>query len=796
MLQMKTLGRALLKDIRINVLIVILLALGLSVNTTVFSIVNGLLLKPLPFAEPDKLVFINESKPPDLPKFSVASGNFLDWQAQNTSFESLAAISENRFNLVEGNTPESVTGIQATASFWSTLRVKPALGRAFTEEEDQPGKPEVVIISNRLWVRRFGSDPNILGRAITVNAKKRTVIGVMPEVSLPDPETDIWMPIEFNAEARANHGGHTLAAIGRLKPNTSVDQALTDLKRIARQLEVSYPDSNQGWSVLVTPLREEMVGEFRQALLVLWGAVGFVLLIACANIANLLLGRSLSRQHDFAVRIALGATRFQIARQVLAETVVLALVGGIGGLMLARWGVHALLSAVNQPILTQRIRIEPTVFAFTAVLSVVTGIVFGLFPAIQLSRTEPNEYLKDASRGSSAGPGRRRLRSALVVAEVSLSLVLLIGAGLTIRSFLKLSHVNPGFNPANVLTVELTLPDLKYEKPDQRRQFVDAVLPEIANLPGVTFAGVTQVLPFTGNYVLAVLFEGRPPAKPSDVPSTNYYAVSPDYFRAMGIPLKRGRYFTSADRQGAGRVAVVSESFVARFYPNEDALGKRIHITNGPQTWREIVGIVGDTKQSGLDQKSPEQAYEPIAQVPFSFMTFVVKTAGNPMSLAHSVEQRIQHVDPEQPVTMMRPMQQILDQSIADSKTGMWLFATFGTIALLMATTGLYGVMAYSVTQQTREIGVRMALGAGRARVLRLVIRNGMILTSVGLLIGLAGSLALTQLMHDFLYETSPTDPMIFAGIALTLAVISLLACYIPAWRASRVDPVIALRHE
>jgi putative ABC transport system permease protein len=793
---MKNLGRALIGDLRINILIVLMLALGLSVNTTVFSVVNGLLLKPLPFVEPETLVFINETKIPDLPKFAVASGNFLDWREQNTAFESMGALSPDRFNLIEGTNPESLSGVHASASFWSTMRVQPVLGRTFSEEEDQPGMPEVVLISNRLWVRRFGSDPNILGRAINVNAKSRTVIGIMPDRIFPDAELDIWLPIEFDARARSNHGGHNLVALGRLKANASIEQASEDLKRIARQLESSYPDSNQGWSILLTPVREDAVGGVRQPLLVLWGAVVFVLLIACANIANLLLARSLSRQRDVAVRLALGATRFQIMRELLAEAIALALLGGTAGLVLARWGVHAIVAMFNQPLLGEVIQIEPTVFLFTAGLSVVTGIVFGLIPAIQLSRTDLNECLKEGTRSASGSRSRRRLRSALVVAEVSLSLVLLIGAGLAIRSFLKLSNVNPGFNPTNVLTVELNLPDLKYDNDDQRRQFLDGVLPEIASLPGVTSAGVTHVLPFTGDYVLGVFFEGRPPAKPSEVPSINYYAVSPDYFQAMGIPLKRGRTFTTEDRKGAGRVVIVSETFISRFFPNEDPIGKRIHVTQGPQTWREIVGVVGDTKQYGLDKQSPAQVYEPMAQMPFSFMTFVVKTTSNPMALGRSIEQRIQRVDPEQPVTMVRPMQQILDQSIANSRTGMMLLSVFGAVALLMAATGLYGVMAYSVTQRTREIGLRMALGAERGRVLRLVIGHGMLLTSIGLVLGLAGSFLLTRLLHEFLYETSPTDPAVFAGISLTLAGISLLACYIPAWRASKVEPVIALRHE
>jgi putative ABC transport system permease protein len=530
--------------------------------------------------------------------------------------------------------------------------------------------------------------------------------------------------------------------------------------------------------------------------LVLWGAVGFVLLIACANIANLLLARSLSRQRDVAIRLALGATRFHITRQVLVEAVVLALMGGVVGLLLARWGVHFVVAMLNQPMLTQRVALDPVVFLFTAGLAVSTGIVFGLVPALQLSKTELNECLKEGTRGSSGGHARRRIRSALVIAEVSLSLVLLIGAGLTIRSFIKLSSVNPGFDPSNVLTVEVTLPDQKYQDDDKQRRFVDSVLPEIASLPGVTFAGATHVLPFTGNFVLAVYFEGRPPAKPSETPSINYYSVSQNYFQAMGIPLKRGRFFTSEDRKGTERVVVVSESFALRFFPNEDAIGKRIHVSNGPQTWREIVGIVGDTKQDGLDKTSFPQVYEPFAQKPFSYMTFVVKTRSNPMASAHVIEQRIQRVDSEQPVTTMRPLQEIVDQSIADSRTGMLLLSVFGAIALLMAATGLYGVMAYSVSQRTREIGLRMALGAQRGRVLTLVISHGMLLTAIGLVIGLAASVALTRLLNDFLFQTSATDPATFAGISFVLTSISLLACWLPAWRASKVDPVVALRHE
>lgn len=784
------------KDLRINILIVITLALGLGVNSTVFSAVNGFLLKSLPFKDPGRLVFIQESKPPDLPEFAVASGNFLDWQKQNTTFESMGVLDGGRFNLFEGGVPESLSGVRSTSSLRPMLGMRTALGRDFTPEEDQEGKSDVVLISHKLWARRFSSDPNILGRSVRIDGRPVTIIGVMPDAQLPFLESDLWMPIAFGAKDKENHGGHNLAAIGRLKPNVPINDALNDLKQIARQLETAYPESNQGWTVLLKPMRQAFVADIQAEILLLWGAVGFVLLIACANIANLLLARSVARQRDVAVRLALGATRFRIAKQLLLESIVLAIIGGVAGLLIAFLGVHAVVTMAADPMASSFVHIDLTVVLFSGLLSIATGVLFGLTPAVELSKTDLNESLKEGSRGASAGGARQRLRSVLVVAEIALSLVLLIGAGLMVRSFTRLTHVNPGFNTSNALAVELTLPDKKYSEPDARRRFIDSALQEISTAPGVTAVGATHVLPFTGDYVLGVHFEGKPAAKPSDVPSANYYAVSPDYFKAMGIPVKRGRAFTKSDAAGAPRVAVVSESFAARFFPHEDPIGKRINITNGPETWREIVGIVGDTRQYGLNSAIKSQMYEPLAQQPFPFMTFVVKTSGSPAALARTVEARIQNVDHEQPVTISRTLQEIVDQSIVGDRIMMTLLSVFAGIALLMAATGLYGVMAYAVTQRTREIGLRMALGAEQARVLRLVIRQGMVLTCAGLFIGLAGAFAVTRFMESALYNTKPTDAPTFAGISVILASVSLLACYIPARRAARVDPVIALRHE
>jgi putative ABC transport system permease protein len=793
---MKNLVRTLLKDFRINLLVVVTLALGLGVNTTVFSAVNGFLLKSLPFKDAGRLVFIQESKPPDLPEFAVAPGNFLVWQKQNTTFESMGALEEGRFSLLGDGAPVSLSGVRSSASLRQMLGMRTELGREFTAEEDQEGKSDVVLISHQLWVRRFGSDPNIVGKTVNLDARPFTVIGVMPDAQLPFLETDLWMPIAFDARERENHGGHHVAAIGRLKPAVSIDDALKDLKQIARQLETAYPDSNQGWTVLLRPIRRALVGDLQTSILLLWGAVGFVLLIACANIANLLLARSVARHRDVAIQLALGATRYRIVRRLLLESIALALLGGIAGSVLAYWGVRGIVALAADSMTTSFVRIDPMVVMFTALLSVATGVLFGMTPALQLSKTDLNESLKEGARNASSGHGRQRLRSALVVAEIALSLVLLIGAGLVIRSFLKLTHVNPGFNTRNVLTVELTLPDKKYPGPDAQRRFVDNALRDISSVPGATAVGVTHVLPFTGDYVLAIFFEGKPPAKPSDVPSANYYAVSPDYFTVMGIPVKRGRAFTKQDGEGTPRVAIVSESFAARFFPNEDALGKRINITNGPQTWRQVVGIVGNTKQYGLNRQPPAQMYEPILQKPFPFMTFVVKTTGSPMALSRAVEMRIQNVDRDQPVIKMRPLQQIVERSIVGDQIMMILMTIFGCIALLMAATGLYGVMAYSVTQRTREIGLRMALGAEHTRVLKLVIGQGMVLTSVGIVLGLTGAFMLTRFLQSQLYDTKPTDTLTFVGIPAFLVLVSMIACYIPARRASRVDPAVALRHE
>lgn len=779
------------RDIRVSIVILCTLALGISANTAVFSTVHGVLLKPLPMPNADRLVLINETRLPEFPEFPTASGNFLAWQQQSASFENMAALVNQRLTLLEEGKPESLEGALVTASFFPTVGIKLVLGRVFSPDEDHPGKSDVVVVSARLWARRFRSDPNIIGRVVNIDSRLRSVIGVAA-IDLED--TDLWVPMAFDVAAQDNHGGHDLITFGLLKRGTSIEAAATDLKGIARQLEASHPDTNQGWSVLLTPMRELVVGDVRPMLLLLWGVVSLVLLIMCANIANLLLIRSISRRRDVAIRLAIGATRLQIMRQLLAESVSLALVGGGAGILLA-YGEIRLLNTFGGDVLPSTVHLQLIDWVFTAVISVVTGILFGLIPAIESTKPDLTESLKDGSRSASIGLRRRRLRSALVVAEVSLSLVLLIGAGLMVRSFLKLSFVNPGFNAENVLLAELTLPE-KYPQPDDARRFIDRTLEEISTLPGVTAAAVSHVPPFRGGDVRGVLFEGQPAPAHDEFLTVSHAAVSPEYFDAMEIPLKRGRVFTKQDRAGSTRVTIVSETFAARFFPGEEAIGKRISPTVGTESFREIVGIVGDTKRYGLAAETMEQVYEPIDQIPFPYMTFVVKTSTNPMLLAQGIESRIQSVDRDQPVVALRPLHQMVEESKTPSRITMLCLAVFAGVALLIAATGLYGVIAYSVSQRAREIGLRMALGADRTHLLQLVLREGVFLTAVGLVVGVSGAYGLTRLLQAWLFQTSATDPATYVGISAILAVVSLLACYVPARRALGVDPVVALRSE
>ena len=789
--------RMLLKNPGFAAVAVIALALGIGANTAIFSVVNTILLRSLPYDDPDRLIVVKENKLPQFPEFSVSPGNFLDWQKQNASFEKLAAVQGSSYNLVTSDAePERLDGARVSAGLFEMLGVKPVQGRTFLEEEDQPGHQNVVVLSSNLWKRRFGSDPNIIGQSITMSAASYTIIGIMPpSFQFPDRDIDLWTPIAFTAAQAQQHGSHYVAVIGRLKPGVTTEQARTEMSGIAARLAEQYPNSNAGWSTIVVPMQQFEVRDIKPALLVLLGAVALVLLIACANVANLLLARSTARQKEIAIRTALGASRSRVVRQLLTESVLLAVVGGGAGLLLAAWGTRSLLALAPEDLpRVKDVALDGRVLGFTLLVTLITGIVFGLVPALQASRPNLNETLKEGGRGTTGG--HHRIRSSLVITEVALALVLLVGAGLLIRSFIRLQQVNPGFNTKNAMSANVALPGRKYPNSDQYLSFFTQLMEKIAALPGVVAVGATQSLPIQGDYLVGFNIQGRPPDPPGEDKSTNYYAVTPDYFKAMGIPLLRGRLFTEQDSKNAPRVAVINETMARTYFSDEDPIGKGINLSQGREGFREIVGIVGDVKQYGLAQPTTLQTYEPYLQMPFSAVTLIVRTEGNPAALSGSIRSEVLALDKEQPVSRIRTLDQIISGSVQQQRFTMLLLGVFAAVALILAAVGLYGVMSYAVTQRTHEIGIRMALGANTGNVLRLVVGHGMLLALIGVFIGLGGAFAFTRLMSKLLFAVSTTDPVTFAGISVLLTGVALVACLVPARRATKVDPMVALRHE
>ncbi|HXU39692.1 MAG TPA: ABC transporter permease [Blastocatellia bacterium] len=788
--------RMLLKNPGFAVVAIIALALGIGANAAIFSVVNTVLLRSLPYPDPDRLMVLRETKLPQFPEFSISPGNFLDWQKQNTVFEKLAAIQSSAYNFTSDATdPERLRGARVSAGLFEMLGATPARGRTFRDDEDQPGQ-NLAILSSALWKRRFSADPNIVGQSILLSATSYTVIGVMPpSFQFPDRDTELWTPIGFSAAQAQQHGAHYLSVIGRLNPGVTLAQAGAEMSAIAGRLAEQYSGSNAGWDVNIVPMQEYDVRDIKPALLILLGAVALVLLIACANVANLLLARATARQKEIAIRTALGASRWRVVRQLLTESVLLALAGGAVGLLLALWGTDLLLALAPEDLpRVKDVALDGRVIAFTLSVTLLTGIIFGLAPAWQASRPNLNETLKEGGRGTTGG--HHRVRGSLVVTEVALALVLLVGAGLLIRSFYRLQQVNPGFNTKNAMAVTVSLPGKKYAQPDQLAAFYTQLIEKVASLPGVVATGASQTLPIQGDYLLGFNIQGRPPAAPGEDKSTNYYAVTPDYFKSMGIPLIRGRVFTDQDRKDSPRVAIINEEMAKRYFPDEDPIGKGINVTNGPETFREIVGIVGDVKQYGLAQPTTLQTYEPFSQNPFSGMTLVVRSENNPAGLTSAIRTQVLSIDKDQPIARTRTLEQLVSDSVAQQRFAMLLLGTFGAVALVLAAVGLYGVMSYAVTQRTHELGIRMALGASTGNVLKLVVGQGMVLALVGVGIGLGAALALTRLMSNLLFATGAADPVTFVGISLLLAGVALGACLVPARRAIKVDPMIALRYE
>ena len=792
--------RILIKHRGFSIVAVLTLALGIGANTAIFSVVNAVLLRGLPFRDTDRLVAIWESNPLN-DHNEVSAANFLDWREQSSVFEHLAALSYASLALTGGDEPERLQAVVVTPAFFSVLRTQPMLGRTFFPEEEKPGAARVVVLSHGLWQRRFSSDLDLIGKTITLNGVDRTVVGVMPpqfELQFPiQRQIDVWLPRIFTPELAASRGSHFLYVFGRLAPGVGMAQAQTEMASLAERLAQQYPKTNTGTTVRLVSLQEQIVGKVRRALLILLGAVGFVLLISSANVANLLLGRAAAREKEIAIRAALGASRFRVVRQLLTEGALLAGVGGALGLLFAFWGIRLIISVSPATIpRLNEVAIDGRVLGFTLAISLLTGMIFGMAPALQASRPNLNESLKEGIRSSATGV-RQRLRSLLVVGEVALALVLLAGAGLLVRSFWRLVRVDPGFNTDHVLALDVALPFAKYPRENQQAAFFRQALERIEALPGVVSAGSTLNLPLGGsNATTGVTPDDRPTPAPSDIPEIDYRLASANYFRTLGIPLRSGREFTDRDAPGSPDVVIVNESLARRFWPDEDAVGKRVTIREDPPTPCVVVGVVGDVRHNRLDAESKPEIYLSYLQKPNDFMEIVVRTAADPSSMVGTLRREIAAVDKDQPIHNVKTMDQILAESVSQPNFNVLLLGVFAAVAVLLAAVGIYGVISFVVTQRTREVGIRIALGARRGDVMKLVMKQGMALAFGGVAIGLAASFALTRLLEGLLFGVGASDPSTFIAITLFLMLVAAVACYLPARRAAHVDPLTALRHE
>jgi putative ABC transport system permease protein len=809
--------RMLVKNPGVTIIVIIALALGIGANTAIFSVVNGVLIRPLPYPESERLIFLNE-KSPVLDEMSISYPNFLDWREHNQTFEKMGVYNRASYNLTGVGEAERIVTGQMSADLFSVLRVNPLHGRLYTNEEDKPGGTPVVLLGYGLWQRRFGGQTSILNQAITLNGKSYTVIGIMPESFLYPSRVEMWVPVgqlsdQPNWKNRGNHPG--LYGVARLKPGATFEQAEADMQNIAANLEKQYPDTNTATRVRLRPLLEIFVVDVRRALWVIFGAVGFVLLIACANIANLLLARATARKKEMAIRTAVGASRWRIARQLLTESVLLSLIGGTIGLFLARWGVDLILYVSPNAIPRSReIGLDWTVLAFTVGISFLTGILFGLIPAIQAGELDVHETLKESGRGTS---GRQWLRSSLVVVEVATTLVLLIGAGLMIRSFYLLQKVNPGFSHEHLTSFSVSLPQKKYANEEARSSFYNRLLENIRALPGVESAAAASGLPLGNNgWQTSFVIDGQPAPPREQIPLMEACLVTPDYFKAMNIPVLRGRVFNDRDdrshlagkdlsklnenqRSMAGvNKIVIDEEFAKRHWPDEDPVGKRVKLgTAADAPSLEVLGVVGRVKMESLNQNSNRvQGYFVFNQNPSGGMTVIIKGASDPNQLISSIRGAVKSIDPDQPIYSPRTMDEIRAESVAPERLNLTLLSLFAGIALVLAIVGIYGVMSYSVTQRTHEIGIRMAIGARPVDVFKMILGGGMKLALIGVALGLAGAFALTRLMATMLFGVAPTDAMTFGGISILLITVALLACYLPGRRATKVEPTISLRYE
>jgi predicted permease len=787
--------RTLTKKPAFAIVVVLTLALGIGANTTIFTVVNAYLLRPLPFTDPERLVSLTDVQPPnDLTPASFPE--FDDWRKGNQVFTEVAGQFSASLNLIGRREPERVLGVLVSENYFSMLGIQPVAGRTFRAEEHRPGANPVVVIGTDLWQREFNRTTDVIGKNITLNRTNYTVVGVVPAAilrTLGPQKGDLWIPLE-RAAPYTQRGMHFLRIVARLKPGVGIEQARSDLKVMAHRLEVQY---KTGHGIALAPLREQLFGNVRLSLLLLLGAAGFLLLIATANVANILLARASARSKEFAIRTALGAGRGRLIRQTLTESLLLSSLGGIGGFLAALWGSDLLRlawpPAIPRP---ESFAIDWRVLSFLVLASLLSGALFGLAPALQISMSSLNETLKDGWSQSS-GSARNRLRSALVVSEIAVAALLLVGSGLLLRSFARILAVDPGFHAENVLTMDISLPASKYKTDPQRVAFFDNLIGRIRSLPGTLSAGAIINLPLgDGGMNGDFQIQGRT-FPPNQSPMAEKCIVTPDYFRAMGVRLLRGRWFTDQDGRDAHTVAIVNESLARRFWPNQDPIGKRLDISLSEQSnWQEIVGVVADVKREALDASTTSEIYVPHSQTPSGAMALVIRSTADPANLAAAVRLRVAELDKEQPIFNVRTMQEVVSTSLSGRRMSTILLAAFAGCAMLLASIGIYGVVSYWVAQRTREIGIRSALGARQTDILRLVLGHGMLLAGAGTGIGLAASLVLTRFLASLLFGVTSHDLTTMASAAASLIGVALLACYIPARRAAKVDPLVALRFE
>jgi putative ABC transport system permease protein len=792
--------RLLTKSPAFTFVVLLTLALGIGANTAIFSFANGILLRPLPYPQSDRLVVIDENAlKRGANSIMVSYPNYLDWKQQNTVFQGIGVyFGTNRFALSGVGQPEELRGSYISYGLMEVLRVAPILGRTFTEAEDTDGQDNVVILGYDLWQRRFGGQENILGQKILFNNFPRTVVGVMPPGFKFPEVSELWAPLALTTKTftRTDHG---LSSIARLKDRVTVEQAQAEMNLIASRIEQENPVTNEGLGVSVKTLHQNLSGDYRQALLILLGVVGCVLLVACVNVANLMLARASARQKEVALRSALGASRWRIIQQLLIESLILAAAGGILGLVLSVWALRVLLQSIPVKLpFWMNFGLDLRVLGFTAGVTILTGLIFGVVPALQTSRVDLNDALKEGGRGS-GNAIRGRSRSLLVVTEIALSLVLLVGAGLMIRSFLRLRSVNVGVNPTGVMTATIVLPRMKYPERPQRAAFFKQLVERVKAIPGVEAAGATGTLPLGGNFWgRSLTVEGFPVLSVGQAPMIQHTVVTPGYFQTMGIPLLYGRDFTDADAIGSPLVTIIDERLAHKYWPNEIPLGKRVRF--GPpednEPWHTVVGVVRAVRHQRMQEDTAESVYLPYLQIPINGMAAVMRTSSDPTNLVPAFRSAVAGLDPDIPVSEVSPMEKVIAESIWQPRLYAALFAVFAAGALILAVIGIYGVMAYLVVTRTHEIGVRMALGATARDVFKFIVGRGMKLTAIGVVLGVGGAYGLTRLMRGLLFNTSTTDPLVFVLISLLLTLVAFLACYIPARRATKVDPLVALRYE